>query len=134
MDDGSGKERIIQSGLRPFLKAEDLLGKNIILAANLAPRTMRGIESHGMLLATDYRDENGKNCVEVLEAPWVEAGTVITLEGCDSSEEKPLEISAEDFFAVKIECKDKNILVDGKKLLAKGKPLVQQKTLNGEVH
>ncbi len=134
LDDGSGKERIIQSGLRPFLKAEDLLGKNIILAANLAPRTMRGIESHGMLLATDYRDESGKNCVEVLEAPWAEVGTVITLEGCDSSQEKPDEISAEDFFAVKIECKDKNILIDGKKLLAKGKPLVQQKTLNGEVH
>ena len=33
LDDGSGKERIIQSGLRQYLKPEELLGKNIILAS-----------------------------------------------------------------------------------------------------
>ncbi len=134
LDDGSGTERIIQSGLREYLKPEDLLGKHIILAANLAPRKMRGIESHGMLLATDYKDENGKDCVEPIEAPWAAPGTVITLEGENCTEAKPEEISAEDFFAVKIDCVNKNIVVDGKKLLADGKVLTQQKTVNAEVH
>ena len=134
LDDGSGTERIIQSGLREYLKPEDLLGKHIILAANLAPRKMRGIESHGMLLATDYKDENGKDCVEPIEAPWAAPGTVITLEGENYTEAKPEEISAEDFFAVKIDCVNKNIVVDGKKLLADGKVLTQQKTVNAEVH
>ncbi|MEE1182062.1 MAG: methionine--tRNA ligase, partial [Treponema sp.] len=81
LDDGTGAERIIQSGLRDYVKAEDLLGKNIILAYNLAPRKMRGIESHGMLLAADYKDESGKDCVEVLEAPWAKPGTKVVLEG-----------------------------------------------------
>jgi hypothetical protein len=87
-----------------------------------------------MLLATDYKDENGKDCVEPIEAPWAAPGTVITLEGENYTEAKPEEISAEDFFAVKIDCVNKNIVVDGKKLLADGKVLTQQKTVNAEVH
>ena len=53
LDDGSGTDRVIQSGLVPYLKEEDLLGKHVIIADNLAPRKMRGIESRGMLLAAD---------------------------------------------------------------------------------
>ncbi|MCI5830002.1 MAG: methionine--tRNA ligase, partial [Spirochaetia bacterium] len=94
LDDGTGAERIIQSGLRDYVKAEDLLGKNIILAYNLAPRKMRGIESHGMLLAADYKDESGKDCVEVLEAPWAKPGTKVVLEGADINAVKPAEITA----------------------------------------
>ena len=57
LDDGSGTERIIQSGLRPYLKEEELLGKHVIIAANLAPRKMKGVESRGMLLASDYVED-----------------------------------------------------------------------------
>ena len=63
LDDGSGTPRTIQSGLRMYLKESDLLGKHVIIAANLAPRTMRGVESRGMLLAGDYKDADGKDCV-----------------------------------------------------------------------
>ena len=50
MDDGSGTPRIIQSGLRPYLKEEEFLGQHVLIAANLAPRKMKGVESFGMLL------------------------------------------------------------------------------------
>ncbi len=122
LDDGSGTPRIIQSGLRLYLKPEDLLGKSIILASNLAPRKMRGIESHGMLLACDYKNAEGKDCVEVLEAPWAEPGTVITVEGMESTT-KPEEISADDFFKVELKVSGKTVVVDGAKLLINGKPI-----------
>ncbi len=134
LDDGSGTPRVIQSGLRDYLKPEDLLGKHIILAANLAPRKMRGIESHGMLLACDYKDENGKDCVEPLEAPWAAPGTPVVLEGADPSFVKPEEISADDFFAVDINCVEKNIQIAGKNLVVDGKAITTVHTVNGEVH
>src|SRR5574344_41374 len=61
LDDGSGEERIILSGLVPYCTEEELLGKSVIIADNLKPRKMRGIESRGMLLAADYTDNEGKD-------------------------------------------------------------------------
>ena len=133
LDDGSGTPRIIQSGLRPYLQPEDLLGKHIILAANLAPRKMRGIESHGMLLAADYKDENGKDCVEVLEAPWAQPGTNVVLEGQDPNAAKPETISIDDFFSIKMEVKNKDVICDGVKLVADGKPLSTKIATDSEV-
>ena len=133
LDDGSGTPRVIQSGLRPYLQPEDLLGKNIILAANLAPRKMRGIESHGMLLAADYKDENGKDCVEVLEAPWAQPGTNVVLEGQDPNAAKPETISIDDFFSIKMEVKNKEVICDGVKLVADGKPLTTKIATDSEV-
>ena len=134
LDDGSGQERIIQSGLRDYLKPEDLLGKHIILASNLAPRTMRGVESHGMLLAADYKDADGKDCVEPLEAPWAEAGTPVVLEGADEHAAKPEQIGADDFFKVAIVIESKEVRIGGKALLAKGQKLTTTYTENGDVH
>ncbi|MBQ9537673.1 MAG: class I tRNA ligase family protein, partial [Treponema sp.] len=133
LDDGSGQERIIQSGLREYLRPEDLLGKHIILAYNLAPRTMRGIESHGMLLAADYKDADGKDCVEPLEAPWAAAGVRVCLDG-EAITEKPGEIPADEFFKVAITVKDKSVMVGGCKLTADGKEIVTAHTVNGDVH
>ncbi len=134
LDDGSGTERIIQSGLRDYLKPEDLLGKHIILASNLAPRKMRGVESHGMLLAADYKDADGKDCVEPLEAPWAEAGTPVILQGADVSAAKPAEITADDFFKVQFAVKDKSAVINGTPLIAAGKAITTAHTVNGEVH
>ena len=134
LDDGSGEPRIIQSGLREYLKPDDLLGKNIILASNLAPRKMRGLESHGMLLACDYKDAEGKDRVEPLEAPDSVPGTKVVLEGADVNAEKPSEISADDFFKVAINLVSKHVEIGGKKLVADGKSLVTKFAENGEVH
>jgi methionine--tRNA ligase beta chain len=48
---GNGEKRQICAGLRAFYQPEQLVGKQIIVVANLAPRTMRGEISQGMLLA-----------------------------------------------------------------------------------
>lgn len=51
LDDGSGTPRQICAGIREAYKAEELVGRLIIIVANLAPRMLRGEESRGMLLA-----------------------------------------------------------------------------------
>jgi len=52
LNDGEG-ERTICAGIKQHYKTEELIGKQIIIIANLAPRKLRGITSEGMLLATD---------------------------------------------------------------------------------
>ncbi|MBL0928299.1 MAG: methionine--tRNA ligase subunit beta [Phycisphaerales bacterium] len=51
LDDGSGTPRQICAGIRANYSPEELVGKSIIIVANLAPRNLRGEESRGMLLA-----------------------------------------------------------------------------------
>ena len=51
LDDGSGKDRTILSGIAKMYKPEDLIGKDVLFIANLAPRKMMGIESQGMILS-----------------------------------------------------------------------------------
>ena len=132
LDDGSGTPRTIQSGLRKYLTEEELLGKHVIIAANLAPRLMRGIESRGMLLAGDYKDGD-KDCVEVLDASWAKPGTKVVLEGADAAAAKKSEINIDEFFAVQIAAKDGVVQIAGKKLLADGKEIKTTKALNSEI-
>ena len=51
LDDGTGKDRTILSGIHAFYEPEDLIGKTLIAITNLPPRAMMGIESCGMLLS-----------------------------------------------------------------------------------
>ena len=56
MDDGKG-ERTILSGIAEYYKPEELIGKKLLFIANLPPRKMMGIESCGMILASeDWKD------------------------------------------------------------------------------
>ena len=57
VDIGEAEPRTIISGIKKWYKAEDLIGKNVIVVKNLAPRKMRGIESQGMLLAADFDND-----------------------------------------------------------------------------
>lgn len=52
------EQRQICAGLRGHYTAEQLLGRNIVIVANLAPRMMRGVESQGMLLAASTADHS----------------------------------------------------------------------------
>ncbi len=134
LDDGSGAERVIQSGLVPYLKEDEILGKNVIIADNLAPRKMRGVESRGMLLAADYKKPDGTEGVELLEAPWAKPGDEIALEGEENSSSKPDNIGALLFFQIEIKVKDRKVQVAGKNLLASGKEITTEMTENGDVH
>lgn len=133
LDDGSGTPRTIQSGLRMYLKEEDLLGKHVVIASNLAPRTMRGVESRGMLLAGNYKDADGKDCVEVLDVSWAAPGTKIVLEGADPKAAKKAEITGDEFFSVQIKSVDGVVQIAGKKLLADGKKIKTTKALNSDI-
>ena len=62
VDDGSGEPRQIVSGIAPWYKCEDLIGKNVIIVANLKPAKLCGEMSNGMLLAGDV----DKNDVKVV--------------------------------------------------------------------
>ena len=51
IDDGTGTERTICSGIAAYYEPEDLIGKDVLFIANFAPRKMMGIESQGMILS-----------------------------------------------------------------------------------
>ena len=58
VDLGAGGQRQIVAGIRAQYAPEQLIGKSIVVVANLAPRMMRGIESQGMLLAASTDDRS----------------------------------------------------------------------------
>ena len=133
LDDGTGTDRVILSGLVPYLKEEDLLGKTVVIADNLKPRKMRGIESRGMLLAADYKDAEGKECVEVLDCAWAKPGTPVVLKDTDPNAEKSAEIDADTFFSVPIRVVNKVVCVNNIPLTVDGKEITTVLTENGEV-
>ncbi len=57
LDDGTGVERTILSGIHTFYEPEELVGKTLIAITNLPPRAMMGIESCGMLLSAIHEEE-----------------------------------------------------------------------------
>lgn len=57
LDDGTGEDRIILSGIHSYYEPEDLVGKTLIAIVNLPPRKMMGIDSCGMLLSAVHHEE-----------------------------------------------------------------------------
>ena len=57
LDDGTGEERIILSGIHPYYEPEQLVGKTCIAITNLPPRPMMGINSCGMLISAVHTEE-----------------------------------------------------------------------------
>ena len=55
LDDGAGGRQVV-SGIHPWYEPVDLIGKKIVVVANLAPAKLRGVESQGMILAADMGD------------------------------------------------------------------------------
>ena len=58
LDDGSGNERTILSGIHAYYEPEELIGKTLIAITNLPPRPMMGIESCGMLLSAIHHEND----------------------------------------------------------------------------
>ena len=57
LDDGTGENRTILSGIHAFYEPEELIGKTLIAITNLPPRAMMGIQSNGMLLSAIHTEE-----------------------------------------------------------------------------
>ena len=79
LDLGNGERRVILSGIHKFYEPEQLLGRNLVIIANLPPRKMMGIESNGMILSAVEEKEDGSEYLRVLTvdgdiAPGSEVG------------------------------------------------------------
>jgi methionyl-tRNA synthetase len=129
----AGEERTIVSGLVPFYREEELLGKRIIVAYNLKAAKLRGVESRGMLLAASCKDDAGLERVEVLDAGGAATGTRVNIEGFEGAEPCS-EIDIDMFSAVPIVVRAGAVEVAGHALVAAGVPLKTQTILDGEVH
>ena len=57
LDDGTGTDRTILSGIHAYYEPEELVGKTLIAITNLPPRAMMGIDSCGMLLSAVHEEE-----------------------------------------------------------------------------
>ena len=65
LDDGSGKDRVILSGIHEYYEPEELVGKTAIAIVNLPPRKMMGIASEGMLISAVH-EEDGREGLNLL--------------------------------------------------------------------
>ena len=65
LDDGTGEERTILSGIKNYYNAEDLIGKTLLAIVNLPPRKMMGIDSEGMIISAicEYEGEEKLNLI-----------------------------------------------------------------------
>ena len=74
LDDGTGVDRVILSGIHEYYEPEELVGKTCIAITNLPPRPMMGIESCGMLISAVHH-ENGEEKLHLLMVdPHIPAG------------------------------------------------------------
>ena len=74
LDDGSGTERTILSGIHAYYEPEELIGKTCIAITNLPPRKMMGIDSCGMLLSAVHHEEGEEKLHLLMLDPHIPAG------------------------------------------------------------
>ena len=73
LNDGSGKDRIVASGIAKWYKPEELIGHTVVLVSNLKPAKLCGVESNGMILAAECSEDD----VKVLFIDNIPAGAKI---------------------------------------------------------
>lgn len=80
LDDGSGTPRQICAGIRAQYTPEELVGKLIVIVANLAPRQLRGEESRGMLLAASDAEKGAevRSVVVISPSSDITPGAVVS--------------------------------------------------------
>lgn len=74
LDDGTGTERTILSGIHAFYEPEELIGKTLIAITNLPPRPMMGMESCGMLLSATHQEDGEEKLHLIMVDPHIPAG------------------------------------------------------------
>ncbi len=107
---GETEPRTVCAGLRKHLTQEELTGKTAVLVANLKPAKLRGIESHGMLLAAD--GEGGK--LSLANSGEALPGDPVTAEGVVSAPKA--KITVKDFDKVSLTVKGGIVTYGGKAL------------------
>ena len=74
LDDGTGTERTILSGIHAYYEPEDLVGKTCIAIVNLPPRPMMGIDSCGMLISAVHHEDDEERLHLLMVDPHIPAG------------------------------------------------------------
>ena len=74
LDDGTGTDRIILSGIHAYYEPEELVGKTLIAITNLPPRSMMGIDSCGMLLSAVHSEEGEEKLNLLMVSGRIPAG------------------------------------------------------------
>jgi len=74
LDDGTGTERTILSGIHEFYEPEELVGKTLIAITNLPPRKMMGIDSCGMIISAVHNEEGEEKLHVLMVDDHVPAG------------------------------------------------------------
>ena len=74
LDDGSGTDRTILSGIHAYYEPEELIGKTCIAITNLPPRQMMGIDSCGMLISAVHEEEGEEKLHLLMVDPHIPAG------------------------------------------------------------
>ena len=74
LDDGTGTDRVILSGIHEYYEPEELVGKTCVAITNLPPRPMMGIESCGMLISAVHHEEGAEKLHLLMLDPHIPAG------------------------------------------------------------
>ena len=74
LDDGTGSDRVILSGIHEFYEPEQLVGKTLLAITNLPPRKMMGIESCGMLMSAIHTVNSEEKLNLVMLSDEIPAG------------------------------------------------------------
>ena len=74
LDDGTGTDRVILSGIHEYYEPEELVGKTCIAITNLPPRPMMGIDSCGMLISAVHHEEGAEKLHLLMVDPHIPAG------------------------------------------------------------
>ena len=74
LDDGSGTDRVILSGIHDYYEPEELVGKTCVAITNLPPRPMMGIDSCGMLISAVHHEEGVEKLHLLMLDPHIPAG------------------------------------------------------------
>ena len=128
LDDGSDEPRTICSGLVGDYAPEELDGRTIILAYNLKPAKLRGIKSHGMLLAAEDEEKH----LEVIMSD-AKPGDRVSLHGSDPADPPAKRITIDRFFETPIHVRDGSVMVGKTPLVLAGSTLKTSKVLKGQV-
>ncbi|MBR6052945.1 MAG: lysine--tRNA ligase, partial [Clostridia bacterium] len=74
LNDGTGTDRVILSGIHAFYEPEQLVGKTLLAIVNLPPRAMMGIDSNGMLISAVHNEEGEEKLHLLMLDPHIPAG------------------------------------------------------------
>ena len=118
-------QRQIVAGIRACYAPEELVGRKIVVVANLKPATLRGVESQGMLLAASEGE-----VISAL-APEAEVGSRLRVGNVETAATK--EIGIQDFAAFTIEAREGKVFFNGEPLLAGDAQVTTDRPVTGKV-